>query len=91
MDGTYCKYFDLKNIELVLLINKYCCTSDGQNITNIMSAGMRLHNINWNTVLQNYFERSLEHPSIIVLSLLVTVGFTVISIFTFIFYFLSLC
>ena len=29
-DGTYCKYFDLKNIELVLLINKYCCTRDGQ-------------------------------------------------------------
>ena len=58
MDNTFCKYFDLKNNELFLVINKYCCASDG-NIT-IVPDSIRLQNINWNSLLRNYFERSSE-------------------------------
>jgi len=58
MDNTYYKYFDLKNNELVLLISKYFYANDGQSINSVLD-NIRLQNFNWNTVLQNYFERSL--------------------------------
>ena len=59
MDNKYCKYFDLKNSEVALLVNKYCCASDDRNI-NIVTDSLRLQNINWNLLLRKYFERSLE-------------------------------
>ena len=61
MDNSYCKYFDIKNNELFLLVNKYCCVhvSDGHDI-NIVPDSIRLQNINFNALLLNYFERSLE-------------------------------
>ena len=45
----------------LLLVNKYCCVhvSDGHDI-NIVPDSIRLQNINFNALLLNYFERSLE-------------------------------
>ena len=60
MDNIDCKYFDLKNSELFLLIDKYCCVNEGLNLT-VVPDGIKLLNFNWNSLLQNYFERSLEH------------------------------
>jgi len=59
MDNLYCKYFDIKNNELFLLVHKYCCATDGHNI-NIVPDSIRIKNINFYALLQNYFERSLE-------------------------------
>ena len=58
-NSTYCRYFDLKSNELVALVNKYCCASDGHNLS-IVSDSLSLQNINWNSLLRNYVERSLE-------------------------------
>ena len=56
-DSSFCKYFDVKNDELLTLINKYCCNDYNANI---MLDNFRLENINWSAILRCYFERSLE-------------------------------
>ena len=58
-DRTGCKYFDVKHDELSILINKYCCVSDGHHV-NIMFDNFELEYLNWNSILLRYFERSLE-------------------------------
>ena len=57
LDSTLCKYFDVKNDELFILINKYCCNVYNNNV---MLDNISLENINWNAILRCYFERSLE-------------------------------
>ena len=59
IDNTYCRYLDLKNIELSVLVNKYCCAGDGHNL-NIGPSNVSVQSINFNSLLRNYFERSLE-------------------------------
>ena len=60
IDNIYCKYLDVKNDELLALINTYCSASDSLNLKNNSANVFRLQNMNWNDLLHNYFERSIQ-------------------------------
>ena len=55
--STSSKYFDVKNDELFILVNKYYC--NGYNASIVLD-NFRLENIDWWSILRCYFEQSLE-------------------------------
>ena len=59
VDSIYCKYFDINNDELFLLVNKYCYINDVH--MNMVNDRNKLKNINFNASLRKYFELSVEH------------------------------